>query len=127
MKRKSIIILIVLLYTGFAQAKEKLTLTDIFSRISTNNPNLKNFDAQISSLDEADKGARNGEPPELGTGLWMTPYNPNLWKKQTNGASGMGQYMISAQQMFPNKKGLDAKQNYMQAVSSVEKEKKNAS
>ena len=39
----------------------------------------------------------------------------------------MGQYMISAQQMFPNKKMLNAEQNYMQAMSSVEKEKKNAS
>src|SRR5207302_3784342 len=44
-----------------------------------------------------------------------------------NGSTGMGQYMISAQQMFPNKKRLDAEQNYMQAMSSVEKEKKNVS
>jgi len=57
----------------------------------------------------------------------MTPYNPDLWKKQSDGATGMGQYMISAQQMFPNKKRLDAEQNYMQAMSSTEKEKKNAS
>jgi outer membrane protein TolC len=110
-----------------AQAQEKLTLTEIFDRISANSPDLKSFDAEIKSLDEAAKGARNWEPPELGTGLWMTPYNPNLWKKQSNGSTGMGQYMISAQQMFPNKKRLDAEQGYMQAMSSVEKEKKNAS
>ena len=44
-------------------------------------PDLKMFDAQIRSLDEAAKGARNWEPPELSTGLWMTPYNPNLMEE----------------------------------------------
>jgi outer membrane protein TolC len=127
MKQKLFIVVSVLLQSIFTKAQEKLSLEDIFSQISTNSPDLKNFDAQIRSLDEAAKGARNWERPELSTGLWMTPYNPNLWKKQSNGNTGMGQYMISAQQMFPNRKRLDAEQSYMQAVSSVEKEKKNAS
>ena len=127
MKQKLFIVVSVLLQSTFTKAQEKLSLEDIFSQISTNSPDLKNFDAQIRSLDEAAKGARNWERPELSTGLWMTPYNPNLWKKQSNGNTGMGQYMISAQQMFPNRKRLDAEQSYMQAMSSVEKEKKNAS
>jgi outer membrane protein TolC len=126
MKRKLIIISSVLSLALLANAQEKLTLDDIFSRISTNSPSLKSFDAQIRSLDEAAKGAKNWEPPELGTGFWTTPYNPNLWKRQSNGNTGMGQYMISAQQMFPNRKRLDAEQSYMQTMSSVEKEKKNA-
>jgi len=40
---------------------------------------------------------------------------------------GMGQYMIGGQQMFPNKQKQNADAAYMQAMSSVEKEKKNAS
>ncbi len=80
----------------------------------------------IRSLDEAAKGARNWDAPLLSTGLYMTPYDPNLWKRQSDGANGMGQYMISVQQMFPNKKKLDADEKYMQGMSSVEKEKKNA-
>ena len=127
MRRKLIILLFFFLFVEFTQAQEKLSLDTIFSAIKNNHPNLKSFDAQIRSLDEAAKGARNWEPPELGTGLWMTPYNPNLWKKQSNGNTGMGQYMISAQQMFPNGKRLDAEQHYMQAMSSVEKERKNTS
>src|SRR5437016_2640894 len=127
MKRKLIITSSVLLLAAFAKAQEKLTINDIFSSISTNHPDLKNYDAQIRSLDEAAKGARNWEPPQVSTGLWMVPYNPSLWTKQSNGSTGMGQYMISGEQMFPNKKRLDAEQNYMQAMSSVEKEKKNAS
>jgi outer membrane protein, heavy metal efflux system len=127
MKHKLFIVVLGLLQSIFITAQEKLSLEDIFSRISTNSPDLKDFDAQTRSLDEAAKGARNWEPPELSTGLWMTPYNPSLWKRQSNGNTGMGQYMISAQQMLPNRKRLDAEKNYMQAMSSVEKERKNAS
>jgi outer membrane protein TolC len=127
MKRKLIILSSFFLLVVITQAQEKLSLDTIFSVIKTNHPGLKSFDAQIRSLDEAAKGTRNWEPPELGTGFWMVPYNPNLWRKQNNGSTGMGQYMISAQQMFPNKKRLDAEQNYRRALSSVEKEKKNAS
>src|SRR6266487_3142519 len=127
MKRKLIIIPSVFLLTVSVQSQEKLNLDNIFSAITSNHPDLKSFDAQIRSLDEAAKGARNWEAPELSSGLWMTPYNPGLWKRQSNGSTGMGQYMISAQQIFPNRKMQGAEQKYMQSMSSVEKEKKNAS
>jgi outer membrane protein TolC len=80
------------------------------------------YDAEVRSTDEAAKGAKSWMPPELGTGLYMTPHNPSLWKKQPNGASGMGQYMISAQQMIPNRKEQETNQKYMQARSSVNRE-----
>jgi outer membrane protein TolC len=85
------------------------------------------YDAQVRSQDAAVAGARNWEAPQLSTGFWMTPYNPNLWKKQSDGSSGMGQYMISVEQMFPNGKRQDAEEKYLQAMSSVLKENKNAS
>jgi hypothetical protein len=109
-----------------AISQEKLNLDSIFSAISINHPELKMYDAQIRSLDEGAKGAKNWEPPLLSTGLWMTPYNPGLWSKQSNGSTGMGQYMISGQQMFPNRKMQNAEQKYMQSMSSIEAVKKNA-
>src|ERR1700730_13397849 len=127
MKKKLLVISTILMLNIFAQAQEKLNLENIFSAIQSNHPNLKSYDAQIRALDEAAKGARNWEPPQLSTGLWMTPYNPGLWKRQSNGSSGMGQYMISAEQMFPNRKMQNAEQKYMESLSTVEKERKNAS
>jgi len=127
MKHTIIIISSILILTGSAYSQEKLKLDDIFSAITNNSPGLKSFDAQIRSLDEAAKGARNWEAPELSTGFWMTPYNPGLWKKQSDGSTGMGQYMVSAQQIFPNKKMQSAEEEFMQSMSSVEREKKNAS
>jgi Outer membrane protein len=120
-------ILFVLFFISFsAESQRIIELDSILSAISDNNPSLRSYDAQIRSLDEAARGARSWDAPLLSTGFWMTPYDPNLWKKQNNGATGMGQYMISAQQMFPNKKKLDANERYMLGMSSVEKEKKNA-
>lgn len=126
MKRKLFIISFALLFIIPAWSQEKLRLDDILSSISVNHPDLKGFDAQIRSLDEAAKGAKNWEPPLLSSGLYMTPYNPSLWKKGMNGENGMGQYMISAEQMFPNAKMQNAELKYMQSMSSVEKERKNA-
>lgn len=126
MKRKLFIILFSALFTLPAWSQERLKLDDIFSTITSNHPDLKGFDAQIRSLDEAAKGAKNWEPPLLSSGLYMTPYNPALWKKMSDGTKGMGQYMISAEQMFPNKKMQNAEQKYMQSMSTVEAEKKNA-
>jgi outer membrane protein TolC len=123
MKQK-LFIIPALFFALSAQSQERLKLEDVFSAISNNHPELKSYDAQIRSLDEAAKGAKNWEAPLLSSGLFMTPYNPAMWKKGMNGERGMGQYMISAEQMFPNKKMQNAEQKYMQSMSSVEKEKK---
>jgi outer membrane protein TolC len=126
MKRQLFIISSSLLLLTAAQGQETLKLEEIFSSITANHPDLKGFDAQIRSLDEASKGAKNWDMPLLSTGFYMTPYNPSLWKKMADGSNGMGQYMISAEQMFPNKKMQNAEQHYMQSMSTVEKERKNA-
>lgn len=125
MKQK-LSIITALFFALFAQSQERLKLDDVFSAISSNHPELKSYDAQIRSLEEAAKGAKNWEAPLLSSGLFMTPYNPVMWKKGMNGERGMGQYMISAEQMFPNKKMQNAEQKYMQSMSSVEKERKGA-
>jgi len=124
---KKIICALTLFISCEVRCQQVLELDSIYSLITSNSSLLKGYDAQIQSLDEASKGARNWDAPLLSTGLWMTPYDPNLWKKQSDGMNGMGQYMISVQQMFPNRKKLDADEKYMQGMSSVEKEKKNAS
>jgi outer membrane protein, heavy metal efflux system len=122
------IVLILLFFnhqSGYAQ--QKLTLDSIFSTISYNNPQLKMYDAQIRSQDAAAAGARNWEAPQMSTGFWMTPYDPNLWKRQSNGSTGMGQYIVSVEQMFPNGKKQETEEKYMLAMSSVVKENKSAS
>jgi outer membrane protein TolC len=131
MKKAVFKILICSLASVTLKAQQRLSLTDILDSIHAANPELKMYDYEIRSMDEAAKGAKSWMPPELGAGFFMTPYNVSRWKKMDDGMGGfeegMGQFMVSAQQMFPNRKKQNAESNYMQAMSSVEKEKKNYS
>jgi len=124
MKRLLIKILVICLFAGNAYGQKEMSLDDIFSMIQKNHPEMKMYDAQVRSLDEAAKGAKSWMPPEFGTGFYMTPYNIGLTKSM-GAQSGMGSYMISASQMFPNKKEQKANASYMQALSTVNKENKN--
>ena len=44
----------------------------------------------------------------------MTPYNPARWSE------GMGAFMVTSEQMFPNRKMQRAEQRYMGAMSGME-------
>ena len=117
---------LLIFYSLPAGAQKLMNITSIIDSIKIGNPAFKMYDADIRSMDEAAKGAKSWMPPEVSTGLWMVPYNTSLWKKGDMGATGMGQYMIGGQQMFPNKKKQNADAAYMEAMSSVSKERKNA-
>lgn len=128
---KKIAIITALLFTTTLVSAQTLKLDAIIDSITVSHPVVKMYNYEIRSMDEAAKGAKSWMPPEFSSGLWMTPYNPNRWKKMDDGMGsfkeGMGQYMIGGQQMFPNKQKQNADAKYMEAMSSVEKEKKNAS
>ncbi len=123
---KRIILILAIFLSGKFVSAQTLNLPAIIDSISQSHPFIKMYNNEIRSMDEAAKGAKSWMPPEFATGLWMTPYNPGMWKKGDQGEPGMGQYMIGGQQMIPNKKKQNADAAYMQAMSSVEKEKKKA-
>ena len=129
--KKILFMLLFILSVSTISAQQVMSLREITDSISTQHPVVKMYNYEIRSMDEAAKGAKSWMPPEFSSGLWMTPYNPNRWKKMDDGMGsfkeGMGQYMIGGQQMFPNKQKQNADAKYMEAMSSVEKEKKNAS
>lgn len=126
MLKNKLLLVLFLLAVVFNSKAQTLKLDAIIDSITASHPVVKMYDYEIRSMDEAAKGAKSWMPPEVSTGLWMVPYNTSLWKKGDMGATGMGQYMIGGQQMFPNRKKQNADAAYMQAMSSVEKEKKNA-
>src|SRR4051794_3772627 len=109
---KKLIFIFLLFSCCATKAQEILKLDSILAMISDHHPAVRQFDAEARSLDAAASGARSWEAPELSTGLWMTPYNANLWNKQAMG-TGMGQYMISAQQMLPNRRKQEAEEKYL--------------
>ena len=110
---------------AFSSKAQTLNLNAIIDSIKVSHPVVKMYANEIRSMDEAAKGAKSWMPPEFSSGLWMVPYNTRLWKKDDMGGNGMGQYMIGGQQMLPNKKKQNADAAYMEAMSSMEKEKLN--
>jgi outer membrane protein TolC len=119
---------IALFLMGTIQAQE-LNLNAILDSIQASNPSMRMYDADIRSMDAAAKGARSWMPPEVGAGFFMTPYNTSLWKAKEDPMGsmqdGMGSFMISAQQMIPSKRKLNADEAYMRSMSSVAKEQRN--
>ena len=106
----------------FAQV---LTIDSVLNRIERYHPELQMYDARIKAYDAYAKGARSLDPPQVGAGLFMAPYNTSMWKADAPGGSpGMGWFMVSAQQMINNPRKLNANATYMQSMSNVEREMK---
>lgn len=107
------------------QAQTPMTLQEILTTVEKNNPGLKMYEAEARAYNEAAKGAYSWMPPEAGVGLFMTPYNTQKIKANPSMMSeGMGSFMISAQQMFPNRKKQNAEAAWMESMSTVETEKR---
>ena len=120
MKKFIITGVLTLLFTAtFAQ---QMSLPAVMDSIAANHPVVKMYNAEVRSMDASAKGARSWMPPTVGAGLFMTPYNPKLWQRDGD-MLGMGSVAVSVEQMLPNRKKLDANENLMKAMSSVEKEK----
>lgn len=121
--QRIIIFLGLVFTTASLQAQDMLRMDEIKSAIEKNHPVLKMLDAEARSMNEAAKGAYSWDAPQLGAGFYQTPYDPNRWKYM-NGQPGMGAFMITGQQMFPNKKRQNAEFAYMNAQSSIDIQKK---
>lgn len=104
-----------------------LTIDSILNVIETNHPELKMYDAKINAINTYSEGAKSLDPPQVGGGFFMTPYNPQMWKSDPSmNTNGMGSFMLSAQQMFMNPKKLNANLEYMKSMTGVESEMKNS-
>ena len=124
LKNKLILALFASVVAGSSHS-QILKLDAVIDSIKSSHPVVKMYDNEIRSMDEAAKGARSWMPPQVGIGQFMTPYDVRLWHREGD-IPGMGSVMVSGEQMFPNRKKLDADERYMKAMSSVEKERKNA-
>ena len=113
-------ICLVLSFNGTGQ--EQIKLNTLLDSIERNHPVSRMYEADIRSIDEAAKGAKSWMPPELGVGFFMAPYNSKMWKKMSDMEPGMGNFMLSVQQMIPNKGKLNADAAYMKSMSAAARE-----
>jgi cobalt-zinc-cadmium efflux system outer membrane protein len=121
----SLILLFVLAIVSNVKAQDRrdvppqvLALDSIMAIIERNNPMLQELEYMIRAKEAMAEGARAWMPPQVGAGLFMTPYRPNM-AEGMNGTMGNGAFMISAEQMIPNPIKQRANQKYMEAQSAV--------
>lgn len=119
---KSFLFLLILMGSVALHGQTPYTINTVLDSIGQYNPVSRMYEADIRSMDEAAKGARSWMPPEIGAGFFMTPYNPKQWKKMSDMEPGMGSFMISAQQMLPNRRKLNADAAFMQSMSAAARE-----
>lgn len=119
--KKSCCKVLALIFLSYGSANSQtLTFAQIADSIRINNPMLKMFDAQSAAYTNYADGTKSWMPPQIGAGLFMTPYNVGMWKSDNMGNKGMGSMMLQAEQMIPNYSKLNAEKNYMQSMSNME-------
>ena len=101
-------------------AQQLLPLDTVLNRIERGHPALKAPDARIRELDTYAKGTVTLPPPRVSSGLWMTPYNPKRWSQSGAHGDGMGSFMVSGEQMLPNRKMQEAEGRYMASMSAMQ-------
>lgn len=121
---EKLFLLIVLFWLATAvSAQPVLSFDEIKDSIRMNHPALKATEsAQLAAKARAN-GAYAWMPPEVGAGFFQAPYNIKKWKG-TSDMPGMGMFMVSAEQMFPNRKAQDAEYQYIKSTGDIESEKK---
>ncbi|MCO5238079.1 MAG: TolC family protein [Chitinophagaceae bacterium] len=121
---KKIFFFSILIFAGLSvRAQETLPLSAIKDIILQNHPSLKMVEASYRAAEVKAEGAYSWMAPEFGAGFFQTPYNAGKWKS-TADMPGMGMFMISAEQMFPNKKAQEAEHAFLKSTGAIEIEKK---
>lgn len=107
-----------LLLSQKSLAQSTLPLDSILTRIERSHPALKAPDARIRELETYASGTVSLPPPRVSGGFWMTPYNPGRWKE------GMGAFMVSGEQMLPNRTMQRAEGRYMASMTAMQSAEK---
>lgn len=121
--KKIFLILFMMMMVSEAKSQNVLSFEEITDSILQNHPMLKMAAASSGAMDAEAEGAWSWMAPEFGAGFFQTPYNPGKWRG-TAEMPGMGMFMVSAEQMFPNRKAQQARYRFLKSKGDVELEKK---
>lgn len=124
---KLIVTIIIVLISCVSLQAQILTLDSVLTVISFKNPELRSYESRIRSASEYASGAKSFDPPQIGAGFFMTPYNPMMWQADDmTGSQGMGSFMLSAEQMFMNRQKRRANGNVMLGMANVDRQMQGA-
>lgn len=102
-----------------AQDTSHLSLPDIFLMIESSYPEILMYEFKIKSIQAESEGAKAWMPPAASFGLDRFPYELSNVRMKDDPMNQAG-LMFSLEQMIPNPSKLNAKQNYISSLSTVQ-------
>ena len=111
MKPNYLLFIVCCLSFATSQA-QTISLDEVLNKIEQNNLSLLSYENKIKADDELVNGAGTWMPPKLSTEWDDIPYKFDSRKSQLR---------ISVAQDFPNPQKINAKENYLRSISSIEK------
>lgn len=105
-----------------AQDSAHISLEKILQQVETNYPAILKFEQNIQSWQSKADGSKAWMPPTFSTGMMRFPYNLSMINEKNDPMNQAG-IAFSIEQMIPNPSKLNAKKEYLNSLSEIEKSK----
>lgn len=105
-----------------AQDTTSLSLEKLLQQVETNYPTILQYQQNIQSWQAKAEGAKSWMPPTFSTGFMRFPYNLTMVNDKNDPMNQAG-IAFSIEQMIPNQSKLNAKKDYINSMTAVEKSK----
>lgn len=99
-----------------------ISLKSILEKVENNYPSIIAYQYQIKAQQAKTEGAKSWMPPTFSTGIMRFPYNVAMISEKNNPMNQAG-ISFSLEQMIPNQSKLNAKKDYYNSLSEIEKSK----
>lgn len=118
------IIFLILCFACYAQAQDTthISLEKLLQQVETNYPSIIQYQYNVKALQAKAEGAKSWMPPTFSTGIMRFPYKLMMLNEKDNPMNQAG-IAFSIEQMIPNQSKLNAKKNYLNSLSEIEKSK----
>lgn len=105
-----------------AQDTTYISLEKLLQQVETNYPAILQYQQNIQSWQSKAEGAKAWMPPTFSTGFMRFPYNLMMVNEKNNPMNQAG-LAFSLEQMIPNPSKLNARKDYFNSLSEIEKSK----
>lgn len=122
MKRTFFIFILSGVWSGIC-AQDTVSLNRLLQQVQTNYPAIIQYQYNIQSLQSKAGGAKAWMAPTFSTGMMRFPYNLSMLNAKSDPMNQAG-LTFSLEQMIPNTSKLNAKRDYLNSLTEVEKSKR---
>lgn len=124
MKKKIIVVLIMCLFLMDTQAQDSsyISLNKLLKQVEINYPSIIQYQYSMQALQAKTEGAKSWMPPTFSVGIMRFPYNLMMLNEKNDPMNQAG-LAFSVEQMIPNKRKLNAKEDYLNSLADIEKSK----